>query len=74
MENKNKESEENAIVADQKSKIKQETSDFEEGYKDVDFENEDNYDDKIGAEPKENIEEVKNDFDNSFEEMDFENK
>ena len=74
MENEYKESEENAIVADQKSKTKQETSDFEEGYKDVDFENEENYDDKIGAEPKENIEDVKNDFDNSSVKVDFENK
>jgi hypothetical protein len=63
VENENKESEENAIVSDQKSNIKQETSDFEEGYKDVDFENEENSDDKIGAEPKKNIKVVKNDFD-----------
>jgi hypothetical protein len=56
VENENKESEENAIVADQKSKTKQETSDFDEGYKDIDFENEEIPDDDIDAEPKEKIE------------------
>ena len=55
LENENKESEENAIVADQKSKTKQETSDFDEGYKDIDFENEEIPDDDIDAEPKEKI-------------------
>lgn len=43
------------IEASQKSKIIEEQSDFEEGYKDIDFENEEISDDDIDAEPKEKI-------------------
>jgi hypothetical protein len=54
------------IEGDKKSKIKEETSDLDEGYKDVDFENEEIPDDDIDAEPKEKIiNKIKNEDSNS---------
>ena len=54
------------IEDEKKSKIKEETSDLYEGYKDIDFENEEIPDDDIDAEPKEKIiNKIKNEDSNS---------
>jgi len=54
------------IEGDKKSKIKEETIDLDEGYKDIDFENEEIPDDDIDAEPKEKIiNKIKNEDSNS---------
>lgn len=54
------------IEGDKKSKIKEETIDLDEGYKDIDFDNEEIPDDDIDAEPKEKIiNKIKNEDSNS---------